>query len=58
MEHEGAVLTDTGGGGFTHLLHLVAAAPSVGSSQLSPACLDWICAEREEQGAAGSGSKE
>jgi hypothetical protein len=33
MEHEGAVLTGTGGGGLTHLLHLVAAA--LGSSQQS-----------------------
>jgi hypothetical protein len=58
MEHEGVVLTGTGGGGLTHHLHLVAASTSVGSSQLSPACLDWICVEREEQGAAGSGSEE
>jgi hypothetical protein len=58
MEHEGAVLTGTGGGGLTHFLHLLAATPSVGSSQLSPAYLDWICTEREEQGAAGSGLEE
>jgi hypothetical protein len=58
MEHEGAVLIGTGGGGLTHLLHLVAAAPFVGLSELSPACLDWICAEREEHLAAGSGSEE
>jgi hypothetical protein len=41
MEHEGAVLTGAGGGGLTHLLHLVVA--SLSSSQLSPAPLSaWI----------------